>query len=177
MQIKNRQQLLAILAIAGLVILGGDSLIVSPLIDSWKKRETKIVSLRETLDKNTKLVAREAVIQSRWDHMRTNTFQGDTSGAGDQMFKAFDRWATASRITVASIKPQWKQSEDDYTTLECRADASGNMDKIARFLHEVENDPLAIKVEAVEITSHDNDGQQLTLGLQVSGLLILSKDQ
>jgi hypothetical protein len=31
---------------------------------------------------------------------------------------------------------------------------------------------MALKVEAVEIQSHDTNGQQLTLGLQVSGLLL-----
>lgn len=177
MQIKNRQQLLSILAIGSLVLLGGDRLIVSPLISSWNARSKSIVELKTQLDQHAQLISRDAIIRSRLEHMRTNTFQGDTSSADDQMFKAFDRWSTASKITISSIKPQWKQSEDDYTTLECRADASGDMEKIAQFLHEIEKDPLAIKIEAIEITSHDNDGQQLSLGLQVSGLLLLPKEQ
>jgi len=88
------------------------------------------------------------------------------------MLKAFDRWSQASSVSVSSLKPQWRQTDEDYTLLECRADASGNMETLSRFLYEVEKDPLALKVEALEITSHDNDGQQLSLGLQVSGLLL-----
>jgi phosphoribosyl-AMP cyclohydrolase len=57
-------------------------------------------------------------------------------------------------------------------TLECRADASGNIQALTRFLYDVEQDPMAFKVEIVEITSHDNNGQQLSLALQVSGLLL-----
>ena len=55
-------------------------------------------------------------------------------------------------------------------TLECRADAFGSIQAVTRFLYEVEKDSLALRVEAVEITARDNDGQQLTIGLQVSGL-------
>jgi hypothetical protein len=36
----------------------------------------------------------------------------------------------------------------------------------------VEKDPLALKVETIEITSRDDNGQQLALALQVSGLLL-----
>jgi hypothetical protein len=57
-------------------------------------------------------------------------------------------------------------------TLECRADAFGSIQAVSRFLYEVERDPLALKVEVVEIMPRDTAGQQLTLGLQVSGLVL-----
>ena len=40
------------------------------------------------------------------------------------------------------------------------------------FLYEVEKDPVGLKVDSVEISSRDDNGRQLALGLQVSGLLI-----
>jgi hypothetical protein len=57
-------------------------------------------------------------------------------------------------------------------TLECRVDGFGNLSALTRFLYDVEKDPMALKVEAVEIAARDNDGQQLSLALQVSGLLL-----
>src|SRR5205085_2668773 len=93
--------------------------------------------------------------------------------AENLMFRAFDRWTQASRITMAGIKPQWKRSSDEnYMTYECRADAIGDMASITRFLFELEKDPMALKVESVEISSRDNNGRQLSLGVQVSGLLL-----
>ena len=88
------------------------------------------------------------------------------------MLRSFDRWSDASRVSITSVKPQWKHDADDYVTLECRVDAAGSMATVARFLYEIEKDPLALRVEAVEISARDNDGQQLTLGLQLSGLLL-----
>ena len=57
-------------------------------------------------------------------------------------------------------------------TLECRIDAVGSMSTLTRFLYEVEKDPLALKVDSMDITARDNDGQQLALALQISGLLL-----
>ncbi len=47
MEIKNRQKLLLLAAAAGVLLLLGDSLIVSPLIGSWKDREKEIAELPE----------------------------------------------------------------------------------------------------------------------------------
>jgi translation initiation factor IF-2 len=96
----------------------------------------------------------------------------NVSVAENEVLRAFERWSQQSRLSVTSIKPQWKRTADDYMTLECRADAFGSLEALTRFLYDVERDSLALKVEAVEITTRDNEGQQLSLALQVSGLLL-----
>ncbi len=172
MQIKNRQRILAIGAAAGLALLIADKLVLTPLIAGWKERSTRIAELRKSVGQGTLLIGRDPQIRERWDSMRTNTLPDDVSLAENEVLKAFERWSQDSRINVSSIKPQWKRAGDDFMTLECRADAFGSIQAVARFLYNVEKDPLALKVEAVEITSRDNDGQQLSLALQVSGLLL-----
>jgi hypothetical protein len=172
MNIKNRQQLLTILAIAGIGLLGLDKLVLSPLMASWDTRTKQIADLKKNIIVGQGLVDQEQSIRRRWESMRTNTLPSNVSQAEAQMFRAFDRWSQDSRITIASIKPQWKRLNDEYMTYECRADAMGSMSAITRFLYQVERDPLAVKVEAVELTSRDNNGQVLNLGLQISGLLL-----
>ena len=172
MQIKNRQRLLAIGAATGLALLIADKVVITPLIAGWKERSARIVELRKSVEKGTLLIGRDNQIRERWESMRTNTLPDDVSLAENEVLKAFERWSQDSRISVSSIKPQWKRAGDDFMTLECRADAFGSMQAVARFLYNVEKDPLALKVESVEITSRDNDGQQLSLALQVSGLLL-----
>jgi len=172
MEIKNRQQILAIVAILGLLALVGDKLILTPLVASWNARTDQIAELKKSISQGNLLLDREKTIRARWGGMRKNTLPNNASVAQSQVLKAFDRWAQDSHATIGSIKPQWKQNADDYTTLECRADASGNIQALSRFLYEVEKDPLALKIEAVEITAHDDNGQQLTLALQLSGLLL-----
>jgi len=171
-QIKNRQRILVIGAAAGLALLIADKVVITPLIAGWKQRSTRIAELKKSVNQGDLLIGRDGQIRERWDSMRTNTLPDDVSLAENEVLKAFERWSQDSRISVSSIKPQWKRVGDDFMTLECRADAFGSMQAVARFLYNVEKDPLALKVESVEITSRDNDGQQLSFALQVSGLLL-----
>ena len=175
MKIENRQQLLALVAAVAIALLVGDKLLLTPLTTSWKERSRRITELTKALNQGSLVLAREQAIRSRWDNMRTNTLPESVSAAENEVLKAFDRWSQASRISVASIKPQWKHNNDDYVTLECRADAFGSMQTLTRFLYDVEADRLALKVEAVEISARDDSGQQLSLGLQLSGLQLSSQ--
>ena len=177
MNINNRQQLLTIVAGIAVALWAGDKLIFSPLTKSWKERTTRIAELRKSVTQGTQLLAREQSIRQRWESMRTNTLPNPVSVAESQVFKAFDRWSQDSQISITSIKPQAKQNADDYMTVEFRVDAFGSLSTLTRFIYNVEKDPLAVKVEAVEINSRDNEGQQLTLGLQVSGLLLNQGEQ
>jgi hypothetical protein len=172
MKIKNRQQILGIVAGLALALLVGDKLVLSPLIRSWKERAARIVELRKDISQGSLLSDREEIIRHRWESMRTNTLPDNVSAAENEVLQAFEHWSQVSRISIASIKPQWKRAGEDYMTLECRADAFGSIEALSRFLYNVERDPLALRVEAVEIASRDNEGRQLSLGLQVSGLLL-----
>jgi hypothetical protein len=172
LEIKDRQKFLLIIAGTALLLLVGDSFVFTPLTNSWKARSLRIEELRKQVADGTRMVNREDVIRSHWDNMRTNALPSNVSQAEAEMLKAFDRWERTAGVTRVSIKPQWKQPEDDYMTLECRADYTGDMSRLSRFLYEVENDPMGVKVDNVEISSRDDSGRQLSLGLQVSGLLL-----
>lgn len=177
MQIKNRQQMLILTALAGLALLVGDSLIFSPLVKLWKSRSEKIVALRQQVDKGERLLKHEESYRRSWANMQTNTLPGNPSLAEQQVLQAFDKWSQDSRISVNSITPQWKRDSDDFTTLQCRVDAGGTVGTLSRFLYNLENDPMALKIESVEITARDKEGAQLSLGLQISGLVLSQPEE
>jgi hypothetical protein len=170
MKIQNRQQLLAMAAIGVIAFFAGDKLLFTPLVRSWKDRSARIVDLRKQISQGKLLLQREQGIRNRWDQMRTNTLPNDASVAEQQLLQAFDAWAQESRVSILSIAPQ-KKDADEYTALECRVDAFGNLGTITRFLYDIERDPLGLKVESVELSARDNEGQQISLGLQISGLI------
>jgi len=173
---KQRQKLLIIGAVVCIGLLIGNSLVLDPLIKSWKARSARIANLRTQVAQGASLIEREQTIRSRWEDMRTNTLPANTSVAEAEFFKTFDRCARTSGITLVAFRPQWKPS-DDYTTYECRADITGNLETLSRFIYELEKDPLALKVESMEIATHDDKGQQLSLGIQISGLLLTPASQ
>jgi hypothetical protein len=104
--------------------------------------------------------------------MNSNTLPPTPSLAEQKVFKAFEKWAQDSRVSVTSMAPQWKRDSDDYSTLQCRIEATGDLTAVTKFLYDMEKDPTALRLENLEISSRDNEGLQLAVGLQVSGLVL-----
>lgn len=172
MKIKNRQQLLTVAAIAVVALFAADKIIITPLTAFWKSRSKAIADLHEKVRRGKNMIDRESALRSTWDRYRTNALPIDESIAEEQVLKAFRKWEQDSRVTITSISPQPKHDSDDYTTVQCRVEASGTMESMSRFLYDLEKDPTALKLELVELSSHDTEGQTLVLGLQVSGLIL-----
>ena len=177
MKIKNRQYLLAAVAIAAVGLFAADKLLISPLTASWKERATQLAKLRKQVSDGKSLLQRETALRGHWAQMQTNTLPSNRSMAEQQILKSFDRWAQDSRVSMTSIVPQAKQDADDFMTLECRVEATGNLQAVSRFLYALERDPMALKLQVVELSARDNDGQQFALGLQVSGLILTPQEQ
>ena len=176
-QIKNRQQFLIILTLVAVGLYAGNYLVYEPMSKWWENREARIKELRQEVTQGKTLVRREAVICGEWDNMRTNSLASNASQAEQQLLKAFNTWTGDSGVNVSGITPQWQDDQADYSTLDCRIETSGDLQTLSRFLYEIESDPTAFQLETVTLSSSDERGQQLTLGLQLSGLALIPQQQ
>lgn len=172
MQIKNRQQLLVIATVAVIGLFVGDKLLLTPLLNAWDARAGRITALRKQVAANQALIFRQLPIRSHWRDIATRTLTNETSAAEQQVFQAIDAWAQGAGVTINAITPQWKHDSDDYMSYECRIDAGGDLDHLSRFLYSVERERMALKLESVELAARDKEGRQLSLGLQLSGLVL-----
>ena len=167
----NRQRLLTILAGAAVALLVLDSLVITPLTKGWAARRTEIARLQKNVTEGRSLIERADRTRALWAEMQSQALPKDPARAEQDLISAFDRWGRATNVELGSIKPQWKRGATNrFSQLECRVDATGSLATLSRFLYEVEKSPLALQVDAVELTSRDDSGQKLTLGLRVSGL-------
>src|SRR5580765_843393 len=142
MNLTKQQQVLAIVAIAMVGLFMADKIVFTPLTNSWKARSARIMKLKDEVREGTETLKREQALTQQWTMMQANVLSSAKPEAESQMLKAFERWSQAGGVSVSSIRPQWKEAEDDYKTLECRADVSGSMSSVAHFLYQVEHDPL-----------------------------------
>jgi hypothetical protein len=176
MENKNREKLLMIATatVAGLWLL--NLLVFNPLINGWHSRSDEIAKLKKEIVDGTMLVRRESAIRDRWDNMRANALPNNPTVAERQLFTAFDRWVSAGRVTEGSFRPQVQEGDTNFTTVDCRSDVSGNLQTVSAFLKALSKDPLADKVDSFELAAKDDNGQQLTLGLSLSGLILTDSD-
>jgi hypothetical protein len=168
---EQRQRLLMMLAGAAVLLLVLDSAILTPLTKAWQSRTAEIARLEKSVTEGRGMMERAERMESLWAEMQEKALPKDAAKAEQDLISAFDRWGRSSNVELGSIKPQWKRGQTNrYSQLECRVDATGSMATLSRFLFEVERSALALRVDSVEITSRDDTGQKLTLGLLVSGL-------
>ncbi|MGH7972414.1 MAG: hypothetical protein ACREIC_27185 [Limisphaerales bacterium] len=172
MQIKNRQQMLTAGAIAILALFAADRLLIDPLTGIWDAKAKQIRQMRAQLAENKAILRREQAIRVRWSQMERNTLTNNASAAEQQLFAAIDSWRRDSGVAINGATPAWKHDADDYMTYQCRMDASGNLATVSKFLYDLEKDPMALRLDSIEINARDKEGQVLVLGLQISGLVL-----
>jgi hypothetical protein len=176
MPTKNREKLLLIAAgvMAGLWLL--NMLVISPLMDSWDSRSKEIDQRRKDIDNGAMLVRRESAIRDQWDNMRANALPNNPTAAERQIYTAFDHWVSAGGVVEGSFRPTIAEGEANYSTVDCRADVSGSLRNIRDFVRAMSRDPVSDKVQSFELASKDDNGRQLTLGLNMSGLILIGFD-
>lgn len=170
--VKDRQSLLLLAALLAFGLLVSDKLIFSPLARVWKQRSARIASLEKSINNGALLLERAGSIEERWKMMKEGALPANSSEAESQVFQSVERWKQASRISFTGFTPQRRRASEDHTALEYRADGFGDLQAISQFIYGLERDPLPLRVEDLQITSRDDLGQQLTIQVRFSGLLL-----
>jgi hypothetical protein len=177
-KIKDRQKFLMITAIVVMALLIGNSVVYEPLMNSWSARQDRIKDLKKNVKDDNDLISERARILAKWDRMKGNVLPMNSSLAGSKILQKKDAWVQQSSVSLDDFAPQLKQDNDQndstnvVTTWECRADASGYMRSILNLLWAVENDPMGVQLEDVEISAKDNNGQEMAMGLTLSMLVL-----
>jgi hypothetical protein len=175
METKNREKILAIGAAVAVALWLINMLVISPMTDAWHSRSAHIASLRKSIAEGKMLIRRQDLVRDQWNHMQTNALNPTT--AERELFTAFDRWVGVSGVIEGSFRPQLHETDTNYATMECRADVTGDLSSILRFLYEMKKDPLGVKLESCELTSKDDNGRQLALAMDLSGLILNTGNQ
>ena len=77
---SNRQRLLLILIGVGLLLLLGDSLVLTPLTKTWQSRRDEIARLQKNVTEGRSIMERGPRTQALWSEMQTQAFPKDPSG-------------------------------------------------------------------------------------------------
>ena len=173
MKIKNRQEFLVGLTVAAFALLVGVNFILEPLGGWWSSRQAQIKDLRGKVADGNRLLKREAGIRSRWADMTANALPANTSLAEQKFLTAVDGWSRSSGAEVTSLMPQWKNESTNYLTLACRVETSGDLGALSQFLYDLERGPMALRLDSLELTARDKEGQQMTLSTEINGLALI----
>jgi len=171
-EVKNRQKLLIIVSVSVVALFAADQLIRAPLVKAWEARSSRVAALRNQVARGKMLIQRERGLRNHWDEMQGKALTNNLSAAEQQVFRAIDSWAQDTGVVINAITPQWKRDNDDYMTYSCRVDTAGDINRLSQFIYRAEREPMALRIEAVELSARDKEGKQLSLGLQLNALVL-----
>ncbi len=183
----NRQSKLLILAVLVLAALAGDRLILTPQLKAWDERTERIAQLELDLVKGQTLLERREQLEERWEDFQSRALPIAQPSAEDLIFDSVEDWARDAGLDEVSIKPRPVKiefedvksfgEEEVYPGLEFNASWTGSLDDIAYFLWLMESDPLALRVDEVEITPRDKSMSNITVNIRFDGLMIAPDEE
>ena len=176
MKIKNRQEFLVMVTIGVVVLAVVVNFVLPPIQGWWSDRQKQISDLRDKIKDGKVMIARDKFTRDHWNDMRENSLPASTQEAEQQFLKAIDNWSRDSSAEITSIIPQWKSESTNYMTLNCRVEADGDLNSLSKFIYDIEKGPMPLRLDTVELSSHDNNGQVMTLGLDINGLALLQNN-
>ncbi|HRR31747.1 MAG TPA: hypothetical protein P5557_10620 [Candidatus Sumerlaeia bacterium] len=175
MGIRQRERILIIATLVCLGVFLGDRIILTPLARAWSRRSERIAELKKSVEKGALLLSRQAEVERRWKAIQDAGLPDDPSQVEERVLGRVQEWESQSSLALSSLKPRWRETDDESKKLEIRLTASGSLDSIARFLYEAEADALPVCIEDVGLTSRDRRGDTLDLNLKFSSLILKGK--
>jgi hypothetical protein len=167
----KRQRWLILTIGALLLLVALNQIVFTPLASVWQAHSLEIQQLKTSVASGRSIIGRGAHLQQIWTGIQSGALPRDQAQSEYDVLSAFENYGRTSAIELGSIKPLWKHgATDEYSVLECRLDATGNLPALSRFLYELERSPLAMHADSVELVSRDDTGQRLTLSLTVTAL-------
>ena len=183
----NRQSKLLILALLFLGAYLGDRLIVTPQLAAWDERAGRITNIERDLDKGRALLDRREQLEERWNEIKSRALPANQSRAENLVFDSIDDWARDAGLDAVSIKPRPVNIEfedvtsagedEEYPGLEFNAAWNGSLDDIAYFIWLMETDPLALRIDEIEITPRDQSMSNITVNIRFDGLMIAPDEE
>jgi Tfp pilus assembly protein PilO len=177
MKFKNRQDFLVMLTIVVVALAVLVDLILPPVENWWSGRQIQIRQLRQQVADGARTIKRESITRAKWNDMLQNSLPPSPQDAEQEFLKAIDSWSRDTGAQVTTTMPQWKSESTNYMTLDCRVETDGDLNSLSRFIYDIEKGPMPLRLDSVELSSHDPNGQQMTLGLEIDGLALLQNDK
>jgi hypothetical protein len=168
MQNNRREEILKVGAAVAVGLLVLNYFILSPALDHWKEQSVAIGALRTKVARGQQLIARDRAIRDHWAEMLRTQLPEDTSEAGNQVYKAMDRWFRDSGVMLNGLTPNWHQHAEGYDTFDFQVNATSDQASLGHLVHMLEVDPLPARLEDCTIAAKDAKGQQLNLTLKFS---------
>jgi len=174
MILSKRERYIVIGTVVVVGVLALDRLFLTPLIEQRQETNANIRLESERMEKATALVTNRSRVSRKWNDLSASTLKMDGANAESQIIRAVNDWAQDAGLNVSSVKPEraerekLKDKETQFMKITFRANATGNMAAISKFLYRLQTSRVPIRVTDLSITTRRDGVDDLSLDLGIS---------
>src|SRR3954465_7510660 len=172
MILSRRERYIVIATVAVVGFLALDQLVLTPLFDRREVVQAQSRQKVEELDRANALFTNRARLNRKWIEMTGTSLQADGSTAESQIIRAVGDWARESGLNLSSVKPERAEKEKQFMKITFRANATGNMAAISRFMWRLQTSKVPVRVTDLSITTRRDGVDDLSLDVGISTLYL-----
>jgi hypothetical protein len=163
MILSKRERYILIAVVAAVAIFALDRFAVTPLWAKKNELAIQVLDRQGKLGRADELEKNRKALGDKWKAMSLAGLKTDASAAESMVLHAVRDWATESRLTLSSMKPDKTEPDKQLHKLHFRATATGNMAGMTSFLWRVRNATIPIRVTELQISSRKDGVDDLTM--------------
>jgi len=172
MILSRRERYIVIGTVAVVGLLALDRLFLTPLIEKRQFIDERMRQASEEMTRADGLFTNRTRVNRKWNEMSATTLKIDGSNAESQIIRSVGDWALEAGLNLSSVKPERAEKEKQFMKITFRANATGNMAAISKFMWRLQTSKVPIRVTDLSITTRRDGIDDLSLDLGISTLYL-----
>ena len=170
MVLSKREQLIAILTTAILVLLVLDRYALTPFFRMREETRSEKEQLQAELAKGKSLLGRRERLRQTWRELVAGGLQRDASETESRVLHEVRKWSGQYGLTLSSIKPDHVGGGDNLHVITFLVTGTGSMSTVGQFLYAVETTSLPLRVKTIQLGSRREGVDEMSLQVGLSAI-------
>jgi type II secretory pathway component PulM len=182
MILSRRERYIVIGTVAVVGLLALDRLFLTPMLERRQVLDAQMRQATEEMTRANGLFTNSPRVNRKWNELTAQTLKTDGSNAESQIIRAVGDWAREAGLNLSSVKPERaeavkpergeKDKQVTFMKITFRANATGNMAAISRFMWRLQTSKVPVRVTDLSITTLRDGVDDLSLDLGISTLYL-----
>lgn len=175
MVMSKRERNIGIICGVVLGILILDRMMIQPLFDRMKELDAPDTGLlaqaQQQLTAATRTMDTGKRADDAWKRMMgSQQLLREESGAESQMLNSVQQWGQGSGLNINSQRREKIERNGDFMVMTYRVTGAGTMSQVARFLYNVQNANIPVRITDFTLSSKKEGADDLTVSAAVATL-------
>jgi Tfp pilus assembly protein PilO len=172
MILSKRERRIAVITVMAITVLVLDRGLLTPYLRHRTQLTAEKHNLAVKLENAHSLFARREKLSPKWKEILQSGLKPDAASAERTALNALRDWAEESGLTLSSLKPERSNKRGELQEVTLQVICTGPMSDVSKFLWQIEDAALPIKISDLQLSTRKEGTDDLTLQVRVAILCL-----